>query len=56
MPKKKPCNLTKAEWALFTEIFQYFHDEHDLSDKEIEQMQTIHEKLFFMDYLARGQE
>jgi hypothetical protein len=54
--KRKLCNLTKAEWTLFTEIFQYFHDEHDLSDKEVKQMQTIHEKLFFMDYLIKEQE
>lgn len=55
MPKKKSCNLTKAEWVLFTEIFQYFHDEHDLTNKEVGQMESIHQKIFFMDYLVREQ-
>jgi hypothetical protein len=54
--KSKPCNLTKKDWALFAEIFQYFHDEHDLSDKEVKHIESIHQKIIFMDFLVKEQE
>lgn len=53
MAKRKPCNLTKKEWALFCEIFQFFHDNNDLTEKEVEEMESIHNKCFFMDYIIK---
>lgn len=54
--KRKPCNLTKKEWVLFTDIFQFFYDNNDLTEKEVNEMESIHEKCFFMDYIIKQEE
>ena len=53
MAKRKPCNLTKTEWNFLANVFSQHIEDCDGSLKTQKILDSIYNKVFFMDYLIK---
>ena len=56
MAKRKPCNLTKTEWNFLANVFSQHIEDCDGSLKTQKILDSIYNKVFFMDYIIKEKE